>query len=504
MPPSCFPRTPQKRKDVQDAALYPIEPADPAVLRDVAAYLIILHAYNASIEVQMWKDSLEELLRRCTACTEGYERAKLELEDRWAEWRERQQPLGHLFLTTFPSIRYLNRYPSAAISSFFSTASTWESAMIRKSPPPPAAPLVRLSRLPRSLVHLILLSPSLTLDPEILALFEQSALFQADSTDLDVHLDAKYPVVGEGLLELLLLDPPPSPTSPAPITTPADDAEDIKPPPPYPHQQIRALAHMLLPQPKSISLDRLPQTLPAIDRLLALVSATGTAEDKLKLGWELLDLVLGRLMDDAVVALVRGQVGAAGRIRSDRWLDDMCGGRSRYERIVTLITGRLGERVSCQSVFFLFKQADADGLVLSPGFPHILNCFIGLLTPTLHLFWRPAASSSSPNPPHPLVTFDILKDNSVLLSSLDGTAKPYQWFLVFLRSLSPPDKDPEGIDDLEIVEDNFGAGLKKMIHFLSEGMQHPRFEIAVRVRAMLESLRVSREREQAISSDDPD
>lgn len=79
---ACFTSTPQTLLPTDSTVidLDPLEP--PTQLCEVASYCLTYHAYNTSVPVKRWKNSLANLLGRCTACVEGYEKAKLVIEER--------------------------------------------------------------------------------------------------------------------------------------------------------------------------------------------------------------------------------------------------------------------------------------------------------------------------------------------------------------------------------------------------------------------------------------
>lgn len=241
--------------------------------------------------------------------------------------------------------RYLCNHPAHVLQNFFGTIADWEANQIvaagsrsQVQPPEP-----NLSRLPPSLVHLILLSPVLAQTQQMQAMILRATSSTFSASDAESHLDARYPAVGEGLLELLL-DPPhpprleldPSASDPA---TPA-------------HHSVRNLARLLLPPVKSIPLSRLAKTLPTIERLLAIIARSSGTQVEAGEAWEVLVLVLQRLDDEAIrVGLVGGFEGKSKGVleRADRWSDSVCGGRTRWTRTAAIVCSHLGEDIDCES-----------------------------------------------------------------------------------------------------------------------------------------------------------
>jgi len=164
------------------------------------------------------------------------------------------------------------------------------------------------------------------------------------ASDAESLLDGRFPCVGEGLLELLLQQP----RSPSP---PLDEEDPpLKPSPPS-HLSIRKLAELLLPPVKSISVVGLAKTLPTIERLLAIISSS-PSDSGASFGeaWEVMSLVLERLDSEALKKGLVGGFDGAGKDaleRGHRWLDDACGGRSRWSRTVGIVCGHLGEDSDC-------------------------------------------------------------------------------------------------------------------------------------------------------------
>jgi hypothetical protein len=143
-----------------------------------------------------------------------------------------------------------------------------------------------------------------------------------------------------------------------------------------------------------------------------------------------------------------------------------------------------------------------------PDLPTIIACFRSLLLPSLHHFWQSSSASSSADPPNPLLILDTLRDNPSYLDSLASDPKAEKslgWLGLFIQSLNPmavvgeldPRVEGKGKGRVSlggegrVGEDVFVEGLKKAANFLAEGMQHLRFPMEVRVRAMNEFLLVS-------------
>jgi len=60
-----------------------LDPLEPATfINEVATFTLTYHAYNASAPVRKWKTQLSSLLGRCTGCVEGYDKAKLAVEEK--------------------------------------------------------------------------------------------------------------------------------------------------------------------------------------------------------------------------------------------------------------------------------------------------------------------------------------------------------------------------------------------------------------------------------------
>lgn len=252
------------------------------------------------------------------------------------------------FLDSLP-LRYLSHHPSQVLRNFFLTVTKWEAEEIAilGSRPQVQPPQPNLSRLPPSLIHLLLLSPALTQIPSMHDMFVRASKSTFNSSDAESHLDGRFPAVGEGLLELLLQQPRSPP--------PASDEED----PPlesdiFPHLSVRNLAKLLLPPVKSITLPGLAKSLPTIERLLAVISSSSSdAGANFGEAWEVLSLVLERLDGDALKMGLVGGFGGAGKDaleRGDRWLDEVCGGRSRWTRTVGIVCSHLGEDSECEQI----------------------------------------------------------------------------------------------------------------------------------------------------------
>lgn len=252
-----------------------------------------------------------------------------------------------------PYHRYLSQYNRRKVTDFFSVISRWDTSVILNAAaststasstvqPPP-----KLSRLPPSLVYLILSDPVVASHSSIRSLIQSASesASTAGQFDVQVNLDRRFPFFGEGHLALLL-------DRPSPILPTEGLAIDLSTPPPDPSRDaIRGfiLSH-LLPSKQTIPLDRLSFSLPTIERLLFLISYPATPVDQVREAWDLLRLLLDKLDEGCIRDGLIGD-GKGDEIklpRSDRWLDEKAGERSRWRRIAPFLCGQLGERVDCE------------------------------------------------------------------------------------------------------------------------------------------------------------
>lgn len=51
------------------------------LLLEIATFLLTYHAYKETPAVLKWKGWMASVLSRCSCCVEGYQRAKLKLEE---------------------------------------------------------------------------------------------------------------------------------------------------------------------------------------------------------------------------------------------------------------------------------------------------------------------------------------------------------------------------------------------------------------------------------------
>ncbi|CDZ98451.1 helicase sen1 [Phaffia rhodozyma] len=462
-----------------------------STITEVATYLLTLHTYKSNASIQTFKDHLSGLLGRCTGCVEGYLKAKRVLEE-----------------------DYLSYTSAASLENFFTSIARWELSFII----PPLSPTIldhdstptktrfpHLVDIPPSLVHLILQSPTYFQEPSVREFFEQEAANLAQdedkySVELSGVLDhSSFPFIGEGHLELLMYS-----WTDASEEGEMEEARELRE---KKSERLRRLGSLLLPPKKSLPIDRFPETLPTIERILSSLFSPAASREPAQITtrkWVAFQMILDRLTDrtirEAIVLKLLQPDDPTGLFfkvdRGDRWAEKYCRGKTgRSNLIVTLVCSRLG--VQDQSFYPIFQ------------------CFHLLFNPTGRLFWINAklsmsgVSSNAPAPPNPLDIFRTIKDNPAFLDKLSLSSDEFgdwlDWVTTFVTSFLPVPieetrENPfdltfsakgKGKDVLAKGEiDWFSEGLKEAIYFLMESAQHLRFGPTVRVSAMEKAFKI--------------
>lgn len=420
---------------------------------------------------------------------------------------------GHVAAKRALEDQYLRDQSGERIGNFMRTLTNWEAQLLGD----PAT--VRWRDVAPTLRLLVVLDAALSSQPNVVRIFnaeldaqaaaeasavEDAGLFAVGPTARPLDYGAS-PVFGEGVLSLLLPAHGATPLSSAAPDRPAEFA-------------LSLLPHKLSITPGSNLFD----SLPALERLLSLVTSTGFVTAAVERdAWRALHALLLRLSPSAIDSLLSGGDGALKVDRNDRWLDNHCRGGSGelWAGLASMLCSKLGA-VTDVDAESMFAQSS------EPAWLEILACFAVVLREAQAGLWLPPRNAwlsimRGRKAPDPVGTLDSITGSQALLTLLSTQpapkpaeiAAPLSVFLPFVKSVlrpmpAPPAKpgpfDSVGKDDVvdlvaledeeetPMLDPKIGAdAVKKAVWFLCENLQHPRFGVEVRTAAMMEGIKAS-------------